>query len=311
MHDMKFSKRVKYSWRILRIFLLSYVGFIVIIMIFEEKLIFFPTKWPNGRWHLLERPIFGESALNYSITEEWFTTSDGVRLHGWYGSISSSEIKDSNTRFLNTVVLWCHGNAGNITDRYEQFVSMMEIPVNVFIFDYRGYGRSEGNPIEKGMYLDVAAAWDLLQDRYSYQPESIIVYGVSLGGVGAINLAATKDVAGLIIQSSFTSIRDMASLQIPFIPPFLIRTQMDSLSKIPDLKCPKLFIHGTADEIIPFKQGRRLFEAAKEPKDFYAVENGTHNETVLTGSAECLSVVKGFIRSCIGAIDEMKTSIEN
>ncbi len=268
-------------------------------MIFEEKLIFFPTKWPNGRWHLLERPISGKSALKHSITEEWFTASDGVKLYGWYASVSDSGVEGSNAGLLNTVVLWCHGNAGNITDRYEQLASMMEMPANVFIFDYRGYGKSEGSPDENGMSLDVTAAWNLLQNRYHYQPDSIIAYGVSLGGVGAINLATTHEIAGLIIQSSFTSVRDMAMLQMPFIPHFLIRTQMDSLSKIPEIKCPKLIIHGTADEIIPFEQGRQLFEAAKEPKSFYQINDGTHNDSVFIEGDEYFKKMRDFILTCI------------
>ena len=295
---MKSPVSITYVWRILRIILLSYVGLIVIIMIFEEKLIFFPAKWPNGRWHLLDQPVSGNSGLKYSISEEWFTASDGVKLHGWYGSVSPPGENASNYDLSNMIVLWCHGNAGNITDRYEQLISMMEMSVNIFIFDYRGYGMSEGRPDENGMYMDVSAAWNLLQDRYHYKPDSIIIYGVSLGGVGAVDLAAAQNSAGLIIQSSFTSIRDMASLQMPFIPHFLIRTQMDSLSKIPRIKCPKLFIHGTADETVPFEQGRLLYESAEEPKEFVEVEHAAHNDLIVFKGSESYQKIESFILSC-------------
>jgi hypothetical protein len=198
------------------------------------------------------------------------------------------------------VFLFFHGNAGNITDRYDMILRLMTLPVRVFIIDYRGYGKSEGRPSEGGLYLDAKAAWHYLVSKRVVDPSQIILFGKSLGGAVAIDLATHVEAAGLIVQSSFTSIPDMAKRLIPILPKFLIRTRMDSVSKIARVSCPKLFIHSPADEIVPYALGRRLFQTAAEPKAFYDVSGAPHNETYRVGGEAYLDVLRRFVQTCAG-----------
>jgi fermentation-respiration switch protein FrsA (DUF1100 family) len=174
---------------------------------------------------------------------------------------------------------------------------MMELPVQVFIIDYRGYGKSEGKPTERGLYLDARAAWDYLINERRVAPERIVVFGKSLGGVPAIDLASQVTPAGLIVQSSFTSAGDMAAEILPFLPRVLLQTKMDSLGKIQQVRCPKLFIHSRADEIVPYELGRRLYEAAPEPKEFYEVKGSPHNSTYVVGGKPYFEALRNFVQS--------------
>ena len=280
-------------WRIFRISFMAFLGMAAFTMLFEEKFIFFPSRYPSGRWDL-PKTVYLHGGHAGAINDCWFTASDGVRLHGWLCSQervvgnSIEQTKDSS------IILWCHGNAGNITDRYEQLVEMIRLPADIFLFDYRGYGKSEGKPSEAGLYLDTMAAWNYLVGSCGYRSSQIVIYGNSLGGAVAIDLASRVQAAGLIIQSSFTSIRDMAAATMPFIPRFLIRTKMNSVDKIPRVSCPKLFIHSPVDEIVPYELGRRLFERAEEPKEFYEVPNAGHNETYIAAGDKYFSRFKEF-----------------
>lgn len=266
-------------------------------MAFEDRLIYFPTKYPDGFWEV-ESFRSRERQVVPKIEDCFFETSDGVRLHGWYctphpnaaGSLVPVESK--------MVLLWFHGNAGNLSYRYEMIRAMMELPVQVFIIDYRGYGKSEGKPTEQGLYLDARAAWDYLINERRVAPEQVIIFGKSLGGAPAIDLASQVEPAGLIVQSSFTSAGDVAAAVMPFLPRVLLHTKMDSLSKIDRVRCRKLFIHSRADEVIPYELGRRLYEAAPEPKEFYEVMGAPHNSTYIVGGKPYFEALRGFIESC-------------
>lgn len=277
--------------------LLLVAGLITLIMAFEDKLIYFPTKYPDGFWEI-ESFRAREGQVIPKVEDCFFATSDGVRLHGWYctphpnpaGSLVPVESK--------MVLLWFHGNAGNISYRYEMIRAMMELPVQVFIVDYRGYGKSGGTPTEQGLYLDARAAWDYLINERRVAPEQVIIFGKSLGGVPAIDLASQVEPAGLIVQSSFTSAGDVAAAVMPFLPRVLLHTKMDSLNKIDRVGCPKLFIHSRADEVIPYELGRRLYEAAPEPKEFYEVMGAPHNSTYIVGGKPYFDALRSFIESC-------------
>ena len=195
------------------------------------------------------------------------------------------------------VLLYLHGNAGNISHRYDQIHLLMFLGISVFIIDYRGYGRSEGKPSEKGLYLDARAAWSCLTGGRRVDPGNIVVLGNSLGGAVAIDLASDGGAApaGLIVQSSFTSAPDMAKLVMPVVPRSWIRTKMDSVVKIDRVDCPKLFVHSRADEIVPYELGQRLYEAASAPKQFYTVEGAGHNDTTSTGGKAYLRQLQDFI----------------
>ncbi len=258
-------------------------------MILENQLIYFPTRYPEGLWD--PKAVTANSGC--TIEDQFFLTSDGLKLHGWLCRPMHAEGLTGDM-----VLLVFHGNAGNLSQRAELLFRLAMTPAQVFIIDYRGYGRSEGKPTEKGLYLDARAAWDHLVGKRSFSPDQIVLFGKSLGGAVAVDLATEVKPAGLIVQSSFTSVPDMAAVHFPFVPKALIRTRMDSLSKIGGIKVPKLLIHSSADEVVPFEMGRRLYEAASEPKRFFAVEGAGHNETLVVGGHAYNAAIRDFVSYC-------------
>lgn len=265
-----------------------WVTIILTMAWFEESLIFFPDRYPAGEWDV-ESVARGTGAV---VTDCDFQASDGTRLHGWWcesGGASSSE---------NMVLLWFHGNAGNLAQRAEIMLLLSRLPARVFIFDYRGYGRSEGRPTEKGLYRDGRAAWTYLTSERGIDPGRIVIYGVSLGGAVAVDVATDVNPAGLIVQSSFTSVPDMARRHYPFIPAWMIRTRLDSELKIGGIDCPIMVAHSPADEVVPFELGKRLFEAAGGESRFVEIPDAGHNETWLKGGEWYLNEVKNFVARC-------------
>ncbi len=238
-------------WRVARIMLMVCATTLLLTMAFEDKLIYFPSKFPEGSWSIRET-CAREGEIVPRVEDCQFRASDGVTLHGWYCTPLRCEGGAGVQAEAGMVLLWFHGNAGNISNRYDMMREMMELPVQVFIIDYRGYGKSEGKPSEKGLYLDARAAWDYLTKVRGAAPERVVVFGKSLGGVPAIDLASQVKPAGLIVQSSFTSAGDMAATVLPFLPRVFLHTKMDSVRKIARVNCPKLFIHSQADEVVPY-----------------------------------------------------------
>lgn len=233
---------------------------LVTVMIFEESLIFFPMRYPDGEWQPLGLPL----------EDAWFHADDGVRLHGWY--VACEEPR--------AVVLFCHGNAGNVTHRAEQMRALRELAgVSVLVFDYRGYGRSDGKPNEPGLLADARAARAWLAQRAGISEPEIVVMGRSVGGAVAVDLASRDGARALVLESTFTSIPEMAAYHYPWLPfRRLIRNRFDSLAKIADYRGPLLQSHGDADSIVPYRFGRRLFDAANEPKKFVTQSAGDHND---------------------------------
>ncbi|HET8675068.1 MAG TPA: alpha/beta hydrolase, partial [Blastocatellia bacterium] len=258
------------------------VGLVILVMAFEDKLIFFPAKYPEGFWAVDNIPA-GEGEVIPRIEDCYFKAADGTGLHGWYATPHKKRAGELVPVSSEMVLLWFHGNAGNLSHRLDMISGLMELPVQVFIMDYRGYGKSEGSPSEKGIYLDAQAAWDYLTVERRIPANRIIILGKSLGSAPAVDLASKVEAAGLIVQSGFTSAADMAATIFPFLPSALLRTKMDSVGKIAAVACPKLFVHSPTDEVVPYKLGRRLFEAAPEPKQFYEVARASHNETYIVG----------------------------
>jgi hypothetical protein len=263
-------------------------------MFLEKQLIFFPSRYPDGDWSTAGAAADRNNRA-ISIDDCYFHTSDGIRLHGWYCGPETGRTVPAENPAGPLTLLWFHGNAGNISHRRPMIETLLQLPVRIFIIDYRGYGRSDGRPSEAGIYLDARAAWDYLVQKRRISPARIVLFGKSLGSAPAIELATHVQPAGLIIQSAFTSIPDMARIHFPFIPRFFIRTRMDSLSRVGSLSCPKLFIHSKADEIVPYSLSLRLFQAAAEPKLFYEVAGAGHNETWLIGGAAYLNAINRFL----------------
>ena len=258
-------------------------------MFLERQMIYYPTRYPDGLWDL--DAVTRSSGC--TLEDCFFTAADGVRLHGWWCRPSHAEGVTADM-----VLLWFHGNAGNLSHRADLMLRLARTPVQVFIVDYRGYGRSEGRPSEQGLYRDGDAAWRYLTDERRMAPNRVVVFGDSLGGAVAVDLAARVSAAGLIVQSGFTSVPDMAARHFPFVPRFLIRTRMDSLAKITDVREPKLFIHSPTDEVVPYELGRRLYEAAPEPKWFLEVPGATHNDTDVVGGHRYFDAIRDFVARC-------------
>lgn len=238
-----------------------FLSWVVLIMWLENSFIFFPSPYPEGDW----------SPWGLAIEEALFEAADGTKLHGWY-------LEHPAPR---AVVLFCHGNAGNITHRADILEKLHAITgVSVLVFDYRGYGRSEGAPDEAGVLADARAARRWLAQRTGVQQQDVILLGRSLGGAIAVILGAEDGARAVILDSTFTSVPDMASIAFPLFPvkPF-IRTQLSALERIRDYHGPVLISHGDTDRIVPIEMGRRLFEAANPPKEFLLLDRCDHNDS--------------------------------
>lgn len=242
----------------------------------ERKSIFFPMRQIE----------YTPKDIGLIYKEVFFKAEDGVELNGWL--IPAKGTKGT--------ILFLHGNAGNISHRFEKLQIFHDLNLNVFIFDYRGYGKSKGSPSEKGLYLDAKAAYDYLVSKEGIRKEEIILFGESLGGAVAIDLASKKKVKAIIVESAFSSAKDMAKRIYPFIPSFFITSDFNSVKKIKNIQVPKLIIHSVDDEIVPFDLGRKLFEAAPPPKEFLKIRGG-HNTGFLNSEAQFKKGIDSFISS--------------
>jgi len=285
-----------FAMRLTRVMLMLIAGLLVMVMFFEDEFIYYPAKYPEGDWQV--ETFAREGEIIPSIEDAYFQTSDGVKLHGWFCSPQKKTGGAMERVPAMMTLLWFHGNAGNLSHRYDMLRALIKLPAQIFIIDYRGYGRSEGAPSEEGLYLDARAAWEYLTAELGIAPDRIIIFGKSLGGAAAIDLAGKVEAAGLIVQSSFTSAADMAARIMPFIPRALIKTKMDSINKIASVRYAKLFIHSPTDEVVPYELGRRLFEAAGEPKQFYEVKGAGHNNTWLAGGKDYFEALRAFVEAC-------------
>ena len=253
------------------------------IVWFERQLIFFPSR--STAAEPIARAMIERAGLH--VENVWCTTEDGVRLHGWWVAREKSR--------RDAAVLWFHGNAGNLFDRAELLIELARRGPPVLLIDYRGYGRSAGRPSEAGLERDALAAWRYLTGQRSIAPGNVVLFGKSLGGAVAVALASSTEPAGLIVQSSFTSIPEMAVRHYPFVPRALIRTQMRSRERISQVRCPVLVVHGRQDEIVPYEMGESLYKAAPEPKQLYTVEGAGHNDTWIVGGEAYLETMARFI----------------
>ena len=229
----------------------------------------------------------GDRGLEFE--DVYFTASDGVRLNGWLVPGRS-----------DTTLLWLHGNAGNIANRVENIAELHNaLGVNVFIFDYRGYGRSEGTPTEKGTYLDATAALEYLHSRGDVDPAQLVLFGRSLGCAVASELASQVSVQGVILESPFTSIQAMAKHAYPLLPGIgsFVGTRYDTLSKVGGIGAPVFVLHGDRDDIAPFDMGVAVFEAASSPKRFYRIEGAGHNDTNAVGGDPYYRALGEFLDS--------------
>jgi len=241
---------------------LGYLLLVSFVYLRQGSMVYYPTKDIEGT----------PADIGLKYEELTLTTKDSVNLSAWY-----VPAKDERG-----VVLFCHGNAGNISHRLYSIKIFHDLRLSVLIFDYRGYGRSEGLPTEEGTYLDAESAWDYLVNVKGAPPEKIILFGRSLGSAVAAELALRHKAAGIIIESGFKSIPALGAKVFPYLPIRLIsRFQYPTIDKVDKIVMPKLFIHSPQDEMIPYEHGAALFKKAVEPKEFLQITDG-HNDGFLT-----------------------------
>jgi len=248
------------------------------LFIMQPRLLYYPDM--PGRELVATPADVGLVYENVSLQ-----TRDGVQLHAWF-------IPAERPR---ATVLFCHGNAGNISHRLDSIRLLHSLGLQVLIFDYRGYGQSEGRPSEKGSYRDVDAAWRYLLDVRDLPEDGIILFGRSLGAAVAADLASRTRPAAVILESAFTSVPDMAAGIYPWLQVRLLsRYRYDNLGKVTLISAPLLLVHSREDEIIPFSHGERLFRQAREPKQFLEI-NGGHNDAFLTSRKAYTQGLEAFL----------------
>ena len=228
------------------------------------------------------------SDWGFAHEDVWLTTDDGVRLHGWF-------LPAARRRPSPHTLLFLHGNAGNISHRSASIAIFAELGLDVFIIDYRGYGQSQGEPSETGLYRDADAAWRWLTGLRGVAAEDIVVFGRSLGGAVAIELAARVRPGALMVESSFTDVASMARLHHPLLTRFVpLRYRFPSARHLARVGCPVLILHSPDDGIVPFSHGRELFAAAPEPKRFVELIGG-HNEGFLESQPHYQQALAAFL----------------
>jgi len=252
------------------------IASIIMLRWFEHSQVYHPSRTLDATGQELGRPF----------ENVFFETSDGLRLNGWFYASNTNSPGSSPT------VLVCHGNAGNISHRLELCRTLLDEGLNVFVFDYRGYGLSQGRPSEEGTYRDARAAFEWLERKGLHQ---VIAYGESLGGGVASELCLHEQTCGLILQSTFTSIPDIGAELFPWLPVRLLASiRYETMNRLPRIKVPVLVMHSRDDGLIRFRHGERNFAAANQPKLFCELKGG-HNEP-LTDVTAFRAGIQGFLR---------------
>jgi len=258
----------------------AYVGVCVVVGFLQARLIYFPSR----------EYAAGPGDVGLKFEDLTLKTADAVGIAAWYVPCEAAK----------GTLIFAHGNGGNIADRLHAVKLLHGMGVNVLIFDYRGYGRSEGRPTEDGTYEDAEAAWRYLVEDRGERPERIVLFGESLGGAVVIELARRHRPGALVVESTFTSLVDVGRLHYPLLPVrLLLRYRYDSIGVVGRIDCPKLFIHGRDDTLVPIGNARKLFEAAAEPKQFLETP-GDHNEAGFTYSPEYGERLAAFLDRVLG-----------
>ncbi len=233
--------------------------------------------------------IMTPATIGLDFTDVTFNAADGTKLHGWYlpGEIGQP------------LLVFCHGNAGNISHRVDNLRLLRELGLSVFIFDYRGYGQSDGKASEPGTYSDMRGALNWLKEK-GRRTEEMIYFGRSVGAGVALQLAIEEPPAGLILEAPFTSIKAMGQQHYPLLwllAGWALEARYDNLAKIGQLKTALLIFHGDRDAIVPQQMGKELFEQAAQPKQFYSIPGAGHNDSYLVGGKAYWQRWKEFITS--------------
>jgi fermentation-respiration switch protein FrsA (DUF1100 family) len=248
----------------------------------DQFFVYHPEPWQDRDWARLS---------GLPLEDVWFQSADGVRLFGWYVEAQADR----------PVMLWCHGNAGNIIHRLENLKYLYQMGLSVFLFDYRGNGKSQKyDPSEEGLYQDAIGAYDHLTRIRRIRADRMVLFGRSLGASVAGELAAQRPAAALVLESSFPSVEAVARHHYGGLPVhLLLGAEFRLIDRLPQLSLPKLIIHGDRDDIIPIELGRQVFDAAKPPKDWYVISGADHNNTYQVGGRDYFRRIGEFIKKAL------------
>jgi len=248
-----------------------------------------PLMWSRLVEGMIFQPTPGAelrpAQLGLSGEEVFLDTADGVRIHGFWLPAPGA------TRAL----LFLHGNAGNASHRLPNAAQLLALGTHVLLLDYRGYGLSGGRASEAGVYADARAGLGHLVEARGLPEERIVVFGRSLGGAVAVDLAQDRGLGGVVLESTFTSVADAAGQLFGRPLGLLVGSRFDSASKIGRVRSPLLFFHGDRDEIVAYALGRRLFELAPKPKAFETLRGAGHNDTVEVGGRPYFARIRRFL----------------
>ncbi len=246
------------------------------LYLFQSRLVYIPYRRLEGT----------PGGCGMPFEDVMLQASDGVKIHAWHVPAHAE---------ARGTVLFCHGNAGNISHRLDSIRVFRNLGLNTLIFDYRGYGRSGGSPSEEGTYLDAEAAWKYLVEEKKVDPGRTVIFGRSLGGAVASHLAAARRPRALILESCFSSVPDLGADLYPWAPVRLLaRIRYPTLEHVGRVGCPVLVIHSPDDETIPYSHGRRIFRAAGEPRSFLKIR-GSHNSGWFDSKAVYVDGLREFI----------------
>lgn len=275
---MRVHWAIRSASMVLSLGFLTYFGVCAFMFFKQSSLVYFPLREHDNTPAEYGLP-FEDVALR---------TSDGVAIHAWW-------LPTENPR---GAVVVAHGNGGNISHRLDKAQLFHRAGFSVLLFDYRGYGKSTGEPSEEGTYADMSAAVDHVLGVRGFPLERLVFYGESLGGAVAVHAATQRTPGVLVVESSFTSLPAVGAHYYPWLPvKLLMKYRYDSLAMIASVKCPVMILHSPADEIIPNAMGRALFQAAKPPKQWVELRGG-HNDGGIVASAEAQQTLSAFFAKC-------------
>lgn len=261
--DRSGNRAKRSPWRLVLRYLvlfpvIVYLGLAAVMFAFQSRIVFVQSKKMQG----------DPSNAGMAFEDLTLRTSDGVSINAWYVP-GPEEARGT--------ALFCHGNGGNMSHCVDRIRLLRELGFNVLLFDYRGYGRSEGTPSEEGLYRDTRAAWDWLVMEKNVPPDEIVLWGHSLGTAVASQLAGEVQAAALIMEASHTSVAEEGQRRFPWLPVRLLAyIELDNCAHVARAKCPVMIVHSSQDQLVPLEFGRRVFDAAREPKAFLEITGG-HN----------------------------------
>ncbi len=247
----------------------------VLLFLLQSKFLYCPVK----------NVFYNPNELGIDYEDVTMQTTDGLLLNGWYIPAPDSQF----------TILFCHGNGGNIMHRLDSINIFYKLGISCFIFDYRGYGKSQGKPTENGTYIDAMTAYQWLTEEKKIDPNNIIVLGKSLGGSIAAELASKVPAASIVLESAFTSYVDMGRKFYWYLPvKYFAKYRYATIDYLKNIKCPVMIIHSPEDNVVPYEFGRRLFVEANGPKEFVEI-SGSHNDGFLTSGDVYISAWRNWV----------------